>query len=133
MGLDPDYRQPWSDVSIAFDGPPPHGRREREPTLISRPSLARDVSIQRELRDEGKARHPEELEMSERAMNALDSGEEFHLEVDSPEDMIPVIYTSMEYVDRSVAERMVAFYLATLGISNPRFEWIPPQFIAYPG
>lgn len=127
IGQDPHYRQPWSDVSIAFDGPVQAGRRELEPTLISRPDLERHLEMHRR-----SGHDPESVRLYEAAKRALDGGARFYLQPNTAHEFGPTIYTSGEYVDRAEAERMVSFLLATLGISDPQYEWIPPPYIVPP-
>jgi hypothetical protein len=45
---------------------------------------------------------------------------------------IPNIYTSAEWIDRAEAERMLRYYLASMGYHNVRFNWKRPDFVVNP-
>jgi hypothetical protein len=132
IGQDKTYRQPWSDVSVSFTGKPARKKYRFEPTLISRPSLERDIMIERH----DLTTHPEsdrsKLEHLENVLQLLQSGSEFHIVADGVDDPVPVIYSNSDYIDRSEAEKLLRHYLKTLGFDAVRYKWSRPGAIAYP-
>jgi hypothetical protein len=132
IGIDKDYRQPWSDVSVKFTGKPARRKYRFEPTLISRPSLERDILIERDDYTRHRKSDRSELDRLENILQLLKSGTKFHIVARSVDDLVPVIYSNCEYIDRHEAENLLRHYLKTLGFAAVRYKWLRPRAIAYP-
>lgn len=134
MGRDELVRQPWSDVSVSFIREPGGKTFEFEPTLVSRPRLERDLITEREL----QLKYPEKdrnasIELLEKTIEGFNNGAEFHIDSKSPEDTIPVIYTSNAYIDQAEAEKMLVHFLRTQGLTEVGFQWVWPDVICTVG
>lgn len=125
IAADRNYRQPWSDVWISFTGKPGRKRYQFAPTLVALPALIQDVEL---ARYSGRA---DEIADCERILKVL-SATDFYVEARSAEAEFPSIYTSRKYLDREEAERMLAYFMGTIGVASCRFKWRRPKFTMVP-
>ena len=132
IGVDKAYRQPWSDVSVRFTTKPARKKHRFEPTLISRPSLERDIRLERQRLEKNTKLDSSELERLENILKLLKGGADFHIVAESIRDVVPVIYSNHDYIDRAEAEKMLRPYLKSLGFKEVRYKWLRPRAIAYP-
>lgn len=134
MGRDKLARQPWSGVSVSFIREPGGKTYEFEPTLVSRARLEQDLNFEQEY----QRKHPEQdssatIERLEKIVEAFNDGGEFYIDSESPEDLIPEIYTSRAYIDQAEAERMLVHFLRTQGVTDVGFQWVWPDIICWLG
>ena len=132
LGFDKEYRQPWSDVSVRFTGKPARKKYRIEPTLISRPRLERDILCERIDLNKHPTGPRLKLEQLEQILTLLTNETGIHIVVRSDDDILPVIYSASDYIDRTEAEKLLRAYLRTQGFKSVRFKWLRPKSIAYP-
>jgi hypothetical protein len=128
MGRDRTLRQPWSDVRISFIPEPGGPTLVFEPTLVSRKRLDQDLTFEQNYFLEHSSEGRDAIESLEKAVGAFKQGAQFYVVARSPEDKIPEIYTSQEYIDQVEAERILTYFLETKGLRNVSFQWVPPEF-----
>jgi hypothetical protein len=125
IAVDKTYRQPWSDLWISFTSKPGRRRYAFAPTLVSLPALKQDLQMALDVNDAAEAAD------CERIMQLLNEDDGLDIERGANEDQ-PTIYTSREYIDRAEAQRMISYFLGTLGYANCRFKWLRPKIVLIP-
>ena len=133
IAVDEQYRQPWSDVLISFDDEAIGKKLKFDFTLISLPTLERDIVAERKHLQEHPERDTTTITRLEKIKEALKNGARFYIDAKSPDYTTPTLYTRMEYIDRAETERMLLFFLKILGLTEVQFEWLRPEFIVTVG
>ena len=156
ISLYPEYQQGWSDTWIQFKTRPGK-REYRAPTLISAGSIKREIEgnkwglkyysseeakkefadpssnpTWREVFSEITAQDMIDHCVEDLAKNEADLAKTLKegIWIDANEGKnknIPNIYTSAEYIDRKEAEKMLRFYMKSLGYKNVSFRWKRPK------
>lgn len=132
----------WEDVWLRVSS----GRRTLRlaPCLVSRKHLCSDIHLTK------KSVH-ETNEFGEHARAALIELNDMLTQIDAHgfavdqkpkttrrgrdpgrEFAVANLYTRADWINKAEAERMIAFYLATLGLRNCVYKWKTPSFIAWP-
>ena len=128
--VDPDYRQPWSDVWIRYKARP--GRRVYgfAPTLISRREWMFNLQ---EAQDEARTSEKAQVEVKrlESVIARLQTSA-VHVEIDGQDSACPNIYSVAEWIDRREAETMLRAFMALRGFRRIKFLWSRPRLIVQP-
>lgn len=78
------------------------------------------------------ANDADEIADCERILIFLNDGGDFYLETRREQEEFPSIYTSREYIDGAEAERMIGYFMRTLGFATCRFKWLRAKFTMVP-
>ena len=126
IAIDRKCRQPWSDVWISFTGKPGRKKYKFGPTLVAFPALIQDVELARYF---SKA---DQIADCEKILKSLAVNGDLYIETIHSGLAYPSIYTSRKYIDRAEAERMIGFFMRTLGFASCRFKWLRAKFTMVP-
>ena len=126
IAFGPQYRSPWEDVWIRWKAKPGRRLYYAAPTLICLAELLADLQRTRERHR--KRPRPEDIAHDEAMLTALEVSPHAADDYDPPN-----VYTRAIGINRSEAERMLAFWLGRRhGIKNPKFEWRKTDFCITP-
>jgi hypothetical protein len=133
MAVDPTAQQLWGDVWIRFKARP--GRRAYSfgPCLCSRKDLERDLAGFDSDAGATLADFSEDIAYVHSVLETLRNQPFwFNPDDDMSRRGTPNIYTATDWIDRAEAERMLTYFMSTLGHHNPRFHWKRPKIIFQP-
>ena len=121
----PKAAEPWADVWLAWKERPGRACRRTGPTLCGKANLEWDMQITNDcIAKHGPEDHAEGQEYERRILAAVEADGIATLDTEN----CPNIYTARPYIDRSEAEKMLAWWLARAhSIRNPKFIWRRPS------
>lgn len=130
IAVDSSFSVPWCDVWLRF-----HDRRKtayKAPTLRSRLNLLSDLEINQECAAEypvHKSLYEDDIQKYNWILRFLESNP-FYCDLFNVDQ--PDIFTAKDLIDRAEAERMIDWYLRSLGFNGCVQKWKRPSCIVRP-